>query len=94
VFRICNFLAVKMLRCTIQTNFQGMSLLVCEFAFAIVKSQREMFLVRGVLLLRHSLKCKWRLLSLGFSIVALPCYMCITVMSISVFSVGNEELVS
>lgn len=72
----------------------GNSLLVCEFASAIVKGPREMFLVRGVLLLRHSLKCKWRLLTLGLSIVALPCHMCITVLSVSVFSVGNEDLVS
>jgi len=83
-----------MLGCKIQTSFQGNSLLVCEFASAIVKGLREMFLVRGVLLLRHSLECKWRLLALGFIIVALPCHMCITVLSISVFSVGNEDLVS
>jgi len=75
-------------------QLQGISLLVCEFASAIVKGLREMFLVSGVLLLRHSLECKLRLLALGLNIVALPCHMRITVLSISVFSLGNEDLIS
>ena len=55
------------------TNFQGISLLVSEFTSPIVKDLREMFLVRGVLLLRHSLECKWRLLALGlYSGVTMP----------------------